>query len=66
MDARDIERLAELLEFQRRLVEAQCKLAGMIAANQSCMGNVKHTEEDFIKIIDKCGIGYNDFPYYHG
>ena len=66
MDSHDIERLAELFEFQRRLIEAQCKLAGMQAANQACMGHVAHNEIDFNNIINDCQIGYNDFPYYHG
>lgn len=66
MDSRDIERLAELLEFQRRLTEAQIKLTGMQAANFSCMGTVIHNEESFNNLINECQIGFNDFPYCHG
>ena len=63
MDNRDVERLSELLEFQRRLVEAQIKLAGKLAENQNMMGQVVYDEHDFNSIILECQIGYNDFPY---
>lgn len=64
MDSRDIERLDQMLQFQRLLIEKQIQMQGMVAANLSQMGTVAYTEEDFAKLLD--GIGYNDYPYYRG
>jgi len=69
MDPRDIENLRELLEFERRMLEARIVMEGMVAENRQRTFEGKpmaYTHEAFNELINKSGIGYNDFPYYRG
>ena len=64
MDSRDIQRLDELLQFKRVLLEKEIQMNGMIADNLSKIGEVAHTGKDFEELIN--GMGHNDYPYYRG
>lgn len=64
MDSRDIQRLDELLQFERAMLEAKIKLAAMQAENQAAMGTTPYREQDFLALLD--GIGHNDYSYYMG
>lgn len=64
MDTRDIQRLDELLQFERGMLEAKIKMAAMQAENQAQMGQTPYREQDFLALLD--GIGCNDYPYYRG
>ena len=69
MDPRDIERLSELLEFERRMLEARIEMEGMVAENKQreIEGNsMAYTADAFNNLINTHHIGYNDYPYYRG
>lgn len=69
MDPRDIENLRELLEFERRMLEARITMEGMIAENnwrKECGMSIAYGEEAFNKLIPEVRISINDFPYYRG
>ena len=69
MDSRDVENLRELLEFERRMLEARIIMEGMVAENTIRVSEQKTIAYDsvaFNDLINQFHIGYNDFPYYRG
>jgi hypothetical protein len=69
MDTRDVERLSELLEFERRMLEARIVMEGMLAENRQRSIEQKSMAYDavaFNDLINQFHIGFNDYPYYRG
>lgn len=67
MDSRDIERLDQLLQFQRTMLEVYIRCEGMRAENawaESLDERPVYTEEQFNALHDS--IGFNYYPYYKG
>lgn len=62
MDEKQMTDIAELkgaIELFAYSVRALGLISGMNAENQRCMGHVNHTAEDYMTILDECGINYN-------
>lgn len=69
MDCRDVERLSQLVEFERRMLEARIDLEGMVAENKQREVEGKsmaYKHKDFLDLINRHNIGFNDYPYYCG
>jgi len=61
MDCRDVERLDQLLQFKRQMLEAEIRINAMIADNKSMEGRVLHESKDFMELLND--VGHNCYPY---
>jgi len=61
MDCRDVERLDQLLQFKRQMLDAEIRMQAMIADNKNLEGIVAHDGKDFLDLLND--VGHNCYPY---